>query len=296
MTRPLVFHDDRLFPADERTRGIARALYGQVKALPIISPHGHTDPDWFATNAPFPNATELLLAPDHYLYRMLYSQGVSLDAPGRASRKAAVQRPTRARPGGCWRQNMHLFRGTPSSHLAEPRVRRGVRLRARALSAETADALFRPHQRGAGDATAFRPRALFDRFNIELMATTEGRTERAGAPQGHPRQRLEGPGGHRLSPRPGGRLRSTRTSHAEIERFGEISGQDVHGWSGYLEAHRIRRRGVHGRWAPPRPTTAIRPPQTADLSAGRGRGAVPQGARAGIVHARPTPSCSAPRC
>ncbi|MFZ0267458.1 glucuronate isomerase, partial [Caulobacter sp.] len=79
-TRPLVFHDDRLFPADERTRGIARALYGQVKGLPIISPHGHTDPAWFATNAPFEDATDLLLAPDHYLFRMLYSQGISLDA------------------------------------------------------------------------------------------------------------------------------------------------------------------------------------------------------------------------
>jgi dinuclear metal center YbgI/SA1388 family protein len=66
MTRPLVFHDDRLFPADGRTREIARALYGQVKGLPIISPHGHTDPAWFATNAPFEDATDLLLAPDRF--------------------------------------------------------------------------------------------------------------------------------------------------------------------------------------------------------------------------------------
>jgi glucuronate isomerase len=79
MARPLIFHDDRLFPADERTRSIARrCTAGQV--LPIISPHGHTDPGWFATNAPFQDATDLLLAPDHYLFRMLYSQGISLDA------------------------------------------------------------------------------------------------------------------------------------------------------------------------------------------------------------------------
>jgi glucuronate isomerase len=113
MTRPLVFHDDRLFPADERTRGIARALYGQVKGLPIISPHGHTDPAWFATNAPFEDATDLLLAPDHYLFRMLYSQGISLDAL-KVRSKAGVPDTD---PREAWRllaQNFHLFRGTPS--------------------------------------------------------------------------------------------------------------------------------------------------------------------------------------
>ena len=77
---PLTLSPDRLFPADPTTRSIARALYAEVANLPIISPHGHTDPAWFATNAPWSNATELLLAPDHYLFRMLYSQGVSLDA------------------------------------------------------------------------------------------------------------------------------------------------------------------------------------------------------------------------
>ena len=80
MARPLNFHDDRLFPADPTTRSYARGLYALVKDLPIISPHGHTDPSWFATNEPFQDATDLLLAPDHYLYRMLYSQGISLDA------------------------------------------------------------------------------------------------------------------------------------------------------------------------------------------------------------------------
>src|SRR5690242_960368 len=78
MSKKLVLHPDRLFPADPSVRAIARRLYGRVQSLPIISPHGHTDPAWFADNQPFGNATELLLAPDHYLYRMLYSQGISL--------------------------------------------------------------------------------------------------------------------------------------------------------------------------------------------------------------------------
>ena len=71
MTKPLKLDPDRLFPSDERTRSIARALYKEVAGLPIISPHGHTDPTWFATDANWSNATELLLSPDHYLYRML---------------------------------------------------------------------------------------------------------------------------------------------------------------------------------------------------------------------------------
>ena len=79
MTRPLILNQDRLFPADAGVRGIARELYANVRGLPIISPHGHCDPAWFASNAPFINAADLLLAPDHYLYRMLYSQGVALE-------------------------------------------------------------------------------------------------------------------------------------------------------------------------------------------------------------------------
>ena len=78
MPRPLNFHEDRLFPSDATTRSYARGLYALVKDLPIISPHGHTDPSWFATNAPFQDATDLLLATDHYLYLMLYSPGGSL--------------------------------------------------------------------------------------------------------------------------------------------------------------------------------------------------------------------------
>ena len=80
--RPLSLHPDRLFPAEPTQRAIARRLYAEVRELPIISPHGHTDPRWFATDEPFENALSLLVQPDHYLLRMLYSQGVSLEALG----------------------------------------------------------------------------------------------------------------------------------------------------------------------------------------------------------------------
>ena len=79
---PLAPHPDRLLPADPETRVIARELYHSVKNLPIISPHGHTDPSWFAGNQPFPDPATLFIIPDHYIFRMLYSQGVPLEELG----------------------------------------------------------------------------------------------------------------------------------------------------------------------------------------------------------------------
>ena len=72
-------HPDRLFPADPATRTVARDLYETVRALPIVSPHGHTEPSWFADDKPFEDASSLLVIPDHYLFRMLHSVGVKLD-------------------------------------------------------------------------------------------------------------------------------------------------------------------------------------------------------------------------
>src|ERR1700723_1579224 len=89
MARPLSLHPDRLLPPDPDVRAVARALYAHVRDLPIISPHGHTDPAWFAYNEPFGDAVDLLLAPDHYLYRMLHSQGVLLDQLGVRTRQGA---------------------------------------------------------------------------------------------------------------------------------------------------------------------------------------------------------------
>src|SRR5262245_57299295 len=112
--RTLAVHPDRLFPADPAIRAVARALYRSVCDLPIISPHGHTDPAWFAYDRPFTNATELLLAPDPYLFRMLYSQGVSLRDLGVPSR----QGPAETDPRAAWRlfaRHFHLFAGTPSA-------------------------------------------------------------------------------------------------------------------------------------------------------------------------------------
>ena len=94
--KPIDLHPDRLFPADPSTRALARALYATVEHLPIVSPHGHTDPQWFADDAPFPNASALFITPDHYVFRMLYSQGVRARGPGHSA-QAGRERPARGR-------------------------------------------------------------------------------------------------------------------------------------------------------------------------------------------------------
>ena len=127
MPRPLKLHPDRLLPAEPQLRAIARDLYASVKELPIHSPHGHTDPRWFATDEPWTNATELLLAPDHYLYRMLYSQCVPLEKLGVPDRSGSAT----ADPREAWRlfaSHYYLFRGTPSRISATISDRSTLRL------------------------------------------------------------------------------------------------------------------------------------------------------------------------
>ena len=118
--RPLTLHPDRLFSPEPIQRDIARELHAEIAELPLLCPHGHTDPRWFADNEPFENAADLLITPDHYLVRMLYSQGVPLEALGIAPRDVdAAGGPGEvvASPRDVWRtfaEHFHLFRGTPS--------------------------------------------------------------------------------------------------------------------------------------------------------------------------------------
>ena len=233
----LKLHPDRLFPADPATRDVARELYALVQDLPIISPHGHTDPSWFAGNKNFGNATELLLVPDHYVLRMLYSQGVPLEALG----VAPVGEDSSADPREAWRllaEHYYLFRGTPSNIWLDWVFAEvfGIYVR---LSSETSD-LYYDRITQALATEACRPRALFDRFNIEVIATTE-----------NPLDTLEH---HRAIAQSdwGGRVitayRPDPVIDPEFEGFRDnlkalsaLTGEDCHEWSGYLAAHRQRR-------------------------------------------------------
>jgi glucuronate isomerase len=236
---PLRLHEDRLFPAEPVQRTIARRLYGQVARLPIVSPHGHTDPAWFAGNAPFANATELLLVPDHYVFRMLHSQGVPLDAlgiPRQDGSRAAVE------PRAAWRlfaQHFQLFRGTPSALWLNHVFHDVFGLRVR-LDAGSADAYYDTIT-AALQTEAYRPRALFERFNIEVIATTEGPLDSL---EHHQTIRDSGWKGRVITAyRPDAVVDPEHEQFPDaLRRFGEITGEDVYSWQGYLRAHRQRRR------------------------------------------------------
>jgi glucuronate isomerase len=233
-----MMHDDRLFPTEPNTRAIARRLFDGVRGLPIISPHGHTDPRWFAENLPFPDPAQLFVTPDHYVFRMLYSQGVPLEDLGVPRVDGG---PVETDPRLIWRrfaQHYHLFAGTPTrlwlDHSFETLFGLGERLSAANADRHfdaIADALQRPE---------FRPRALYERFNIEVIATTESA--------------LDDLRWHAMIADSGWRGRVVTTYRpdsvvdphfpgfrANITRLAEITGEDTATWSGYLAAHRKRR-------------------------------------------------------
>jgi glucuronate isomerase len=233
MTRSLSLHPDRLFPADADTRAIARRLYTEVAELPIISPHGHTDPEWWATDAPFGNAAELLLHPDHYVFRMLYSQGVSLESLGIGNGQAD--------PRESWRlfaSRYHLFRGTPSRMWLDWVFAESFGIDV-LLSGDTSDQYYDTIT-DALTADAFRPRALFERYNIEVIATTENPLDDL---RHHQAIRESGWGGRVITA-----YRPDPVVDPEFEGFrhnlkalSDLTGEDCFSWSGYLAAHRKRR-------------------------------------------------------
>ncbi|MCM8738476.1 glucuronate isomerase [Azospirillum sp. A1-3] len=233
-----MLHPDRLFPSDPTQRDIARRLYGEVAALPIVSPHGHTDPSWFAKDEAFPDPASLFVKPDHYAFRMLYSQGIPLEQLG-VPRKDGGETSSDSR--AIWRllaSNWHLFRGTPTSmwltHAFETVF--GVTERLSAASADRIydqieDCLRKPE---------FRPRALFERFNLEVLATTESPLD----PLVHHKAiRESGWKGRvitafRPDPVVDPEFEGFRENLAELAR---ITGKDTATWDGYLAALADRR-------------------------------------------------------
>lgn len=233
MSKPLQLQEDRLLPVDAGVRSIARALYKEVAELPIISPHGHTDPKWFAENQSFGNATELLLHPDHYLFRMLYSQGIALESLGISGSDAD--------PRASWRllaENYYLFRGTPSSIWLDWVFSKAFGIEV-SLDATTADFYFDTITEKL-QQDEFRPRTLFDRYGLEVLATTESPLDALE----HHRKISESDWNGRVitAYRPDPVVDPEFEGFANnLARFGDITGEDTMTWSGYLAAHRNRR-------------------------------------------------------
>lgn len=244
----LELHPDRLFPADGTLRAIASRLYAEVKDLPIVSPHGHTDPSWFAGNEAFADPANLLITPDHYVYRMLYSQGIALEDLGLEPQDGLNGRPVERAPRTIWRrfaENYHLFRGTPS-HVWHDWVYREVFGLTERLSAETADVYFDTINECLKQ-DAFRPRALMDRFNIEVIATTESPLDDL---RHHARLQKDGWGRRVITAyRPDPVVDPEFDGFADnLDKLGDITGEDTQTYHGYLAALRNRRAffAAHG--------------------------------------------------
>ncbi|WP_438752960.1 glucuronate isomerase [Pararhizobium sp. O133] len=241
----MALHPDRLFPADPGTRSIARRLYASVEKLPIISPHGHTDPSWYAEDRAFPDPAALFITPDHYATRMLYSQGVKLQDLGVAMRNGET---VETDPRKIWRlfaSHFHLFAGTPTRLWFEHSLETVFGITER-LSIDTADDLF-DRIEAAIPTPEMRPRALFDRFGIEVIATTDGALEDLAH---HDAVRKSGWYG-RVVPtyRPDAVVDPNVLGFADnVARLFAMTGEPAT-WAGYLNAHRARRAFFKARGA-----------------------------------------------
>jgi len=256
----MLLHPDRLFPADPCARSIARQLYAEIASLPLVSPHGHTQARWFARNEPFPDPATLFVQPDHYVFRMLYSQGVSLDDLGIG--KAKIEDPRKV-----WRlfaRHYYLFRGTPTRMWLDYSFQEEFGLSER-LSEKNADHYYDVIAEKL-QTPEFRPRALYEKFNLEVLATTDSPLDSL---EDHQKIRESG-WNARIIPnyRPDSVVDPDFPGFADnVARLGEQTGEDTTSWRGYLHAlrkarERFRQAGCtatdHGH-----PTA-----QTADLDEG----------------------------
>ncbi len=227
----------RLFPSEPTARALAAKLYDTVRDLPLLSPHGHTDPAWFAKDEAFPDPAALFIQPDHYIFRMLYSQGVSLESLGIPQ----IDGKQQADPREVWRifaRHYYLFRGTPTRLWFDYSMQENFGLKER-LTPENADEFY--------DVIAaklqtpeFRPRALFEQFNLEVLSTTDSPLDTL---EHHVAIRESGWKGRVLPTfRPDAVIDAEFAGFVEnIEKLGHITGEDIGTFRGYLNALRKRR-------------------------------------------------------
>ncbi|MDA9208107.1 glucuronate isomerase [Octadecabacter sp.] len=213
----------------------AAAIYEGICDLPIVSPHGHCDPSWWANDEAFPNPSALLIQPDHYVFRMLYSQGVPLENLG-IGPKGQGRDPREVFQ--IFAAHWHLFAGTPSRQWLDHTFTHVLNIDW-ALSPDTADQIYEQIADKL-KTDAYKPRALFDRFNISHLATTDP----ANATLGDHKAIENSEWGGCVIPtfRPDDLLNPTRAGHrAALVALAQMTGRNVQDYSGFLDALRDRR-------------------------------------------------------
>jgi len=237
MAKPLI-DPDILFPPDRGTRKIARALYEQIQGLPLISPHGHTDPKWFAKNEPFPDPAQLFVVPDHYVFRMLSSQGVALKDLGVPSIDGSPVEGDSEKIWQTFADNYYLFRGTPTRLWLDHSFSKLFGID-EPLNSDTAASYYK-HIAQCLLRDEFYPRALYERFNLEVLTTTQTPLDDLAD---HKSIRQSEWDGRVISAyRPDCVVDPDYEGFQDnLAKLAEISGCDTTGWQGYLAAHRNRR-------------------------------------------------------
>ncbi len=254
---------DRYFDPNPAQRKIALELYRCVADLPIVSPHGHVDPRLFADpEATFGTPAELLIIPDHYVYRMLYSQGIPLESLGVPRRDGGAVEQDHRKIWQIFAENFYLFRGTPTGMWLKHELYDVFGVREK-LDGDSAQRIY--DQIAARLSTPeFRPRALFERFNIEVLCTTDAATDTLV----YHRQIKESgwQGDIRPTFRPDAVINILTEGWREnIETLSKVSGIDVHSYSTFIQALEERRAFFKAMGATATDHAALTP-YTAELS------------------------------
>jgi glucuronate isomerase len=231
-------HEDRFFDSDANVRKVAHALHEETRALPIISPHGHVDAGVLAENQAFPEPTTLILIPDHYLLRMLYSQGIALERLGVPTHDGVAFEPDPRQAWQLFGEHYHLFRGTPSAIWLDYELHAlfGVREK---LKGDTAQRIYDEIAEKLA-STEFRPRALFERFNIEVLSTTDPASDPLS---NHAKIRASGWGG-RVIPtfRPDALFQIASAGwNAHLSAFAAITQTAITNYGSFIQAIERRR-------------------------------------------------------
>jgi glucuronate isomerase len=230
---------DRFFDPDPAQRGIARELYRSVVDLPLICPHGHVDPRLLADpDATFGSPADLFIIPDHYVFRLLYSQGVPLESLGIARLDGAPVEQDHRRIWQLFADHFHLFRGTPTGTWLAHGLCAVFGIKEK-LTRETAQDIYDQLEERLA-LPEYRPRALYSRFNIEVLCTTDAATDTLAA---HRAIRESGwYGDVRPTFRPDGVVNLLMPGwKRNIDTLSQVSGVDVHSYQALVEVLEERR-------------------------------------------------------
>ena len=229
---------DRLFPSDTFTRGLARELFNSIETLPIISPHGHCDPSWFSKNKRFSDPAHLFVVPDHYVLRMLVSQGLTLNELGVPTLNGSAFENNPQKIWEKFSENYYLFRGTPTAMWLDYSFEKVFEI-TEPLTPVTSDFYYSRIEEKLSQSE-YLPQSLFDWFNIEVLSTTDS----AISDLSQHREIKESNWDGRIIPtyRPDGIIDpESREFKNNLIKLGELTNEDISSWDGYLRAHRSRR-------------------------------------------------------